>query len=223
MERKEDFVPGEYYHIFSRGVEKRKIFQDTRDYKRFLALLYILNQERSFHLNDYLKRGKKNIEDVYKEKREKPLVFILAYSLLPNHFHLLILENEYGGISKFMGKLLTAYSMYFNTKYERSGPLFVRPFRSRHADDDIYFRHLFSYIHLNCIDLYQKNWKLEGIKNSLGATDFLTSYRYSSYQYFSKYLNSPEHKIIDEKALPEFIPRSPLKIEDFQGWYSEMS
>jgi len=112
MERKVKFVPDEYYHLFSRGVEKRKIFLDKKDYDRFLALLYILNQEDHFHVSNFLNKGQKNILDLYKQERGQPLVSILAYSLMPNHFHLVVQEIIEGGISTFMMKLLTACSMY---------------------------------------------------------------------------------------------------------------
>ena len=221
MERKIAFVPGEHYHVFSRGVEKRKIFQERRDYLRFLALLYILNQKEQFHLSNFLKRDKRKVDDVFEKKRDSQLVSILAYSLMPNHFHLLIRENEEGGISKFMGKLLTAYSMYFNIKNERSGPLFVRPFRSSHAENDTHFRHLFSYIHLNCLDLHQSSWKSAGIADRNSADRFLNQYRYSSYPYFVNSATFPEHKILDQLAIPDFVSRAPLRTEDFEGWYAE--
>ena len=78
---------------------------------------------------------------------------------MPNHFHILVYENEEGGISKFMMRLLTAYSMYFNTKYERSGPLFVHPFRSTHISNESQYLWIFSYIHLNPIKIIKNNFK----------------------------------------------------------------
>jgi len=219
MERKVKFVVKEFYHLFSRGVEKRKIFLDRKDYERFLALLYILNQEDHFHVSNFLNKGQKNILDLYKQKRGKPLVSILAYSLMPNHFHLVVQEIEDGGISKFLGRLLTAYSMYFNIKYERSGPLFVRPFRSEHIDDDAYFRYLFAYIHLNCVELFEKKWKENGIKNQKGTEEFLEKYRYSSYQDFCGTENRPERQILDIENLPDLISRGALDISEYQKWY----
>ena len=130
MYRKTPFAKNEYYHIYSRGVEKRKIFLNTKDYRRFMALLYIMNQESQFKMENFLRSSKNNLSCIFEEKREKTLVSILGYCLLPNHFHIILYESDEGGVSKFMGKLLTAYSMYFNTKYERSGPLFTKPFIS---------------------------------------------------------------------------------------------
>ncbi|KKT15244.1 MAG: Transposase [Parcubacteria group bacterium GW2011_GWF2_44_8b] len=219
MERKVKFVPDEYYHLFSRGVEKRKIFLDKKDYDRFLALLYILNQEDHFHVSNFLNKGQKNILDLYKQERGQPLVSILAYSLMPNHFHLVVQEIIEGGISTFMMKLLTACSMYFNTKYERSGSLFVHPFRSEHIGDDAYFRYLFAYVHLNCIELFEKGWKENGIKNQKRAKEFLENYRYSSYQDLSLLTNRPEARILDMDNLPEDVSRVTLDIREYQKWY----
>ena len=219
MERKVKFVPDEYYHLFSRGVEKRKIFLYKKDYDRFLALLYILNQEDHFHVSNFLNKGQKNILDLYKQERGQPLVSILAYSLMPNHFHLVVQEIIEGGISTFMMKLLTACSMYFNTKYERSGSLFVHPFRSEHIGDDAYFRYLFAYVHLNCIELFEKGWKENGIKNQKRAKEFLENYRYSSYQDLSLLTNRHEARILDMDNLPEDVSRVTLDIREYQKWY----
>jgi len=140
MERRVRFSVGEYYHIYNRGVEKRKIFIAKSDYERFLFLLYILNQEVSTQVRD-LKKKKKTQKELFSLVREgKQLVSIGAYCLMPNHFHLLVREEVEGGVSKFMLKLQTAYSMYFNIKNDRSGSLFQGPFKAEHiGEDDNYF------------------------------------------------------------------------------------
>lgn len=219
MERKVKFIADEYYHVFSRGVEKRKIHLDKKDYERFLALLYILNQTEHFHVSNFLNKGQKNILDLFKQERGKPLVSILAYSLMPNHFHLIIREIQEGGISKFLSKLLTAYSMYFNKRYERSGPLFVHPFRSRHIEDDPYFLYLFAYVHLNSLDLFEKDWKESGIKNQGESKKFLEHYRYSSYQDYCDSSERIESQIVDKKNAPEAISRTTLDMWQYEKWY----
>jgi putative transposase len=87
-----------------------------------------------------------------------PLVSIGAYCLMPNHFHLLVKEEFEGGIAKFMQRLLTGYTMYFNKKHDRTGPLFAGVFKSRHVADDRYLQRVASYIHLNPTDL-KIDWK----------------------------------------------------------------
>ena len=222
MERKIKFLPGEYYHVFSRGVEKRKVFLDKKDYERFFALLYILNQEEHFHVSNFLNKGQGNILDLYKQERGELLVSILAYSLMPNHFHLVVQETREGGISKFLGKLLTAHSMYFNTRYERSGSLFVHPFRSEHINNEAYFLYIFAYVHLNCVELFDKKWREDGIEDFKGAQKFLKNYRYSSYQDFGKVDKEEsriEAQILDSKNLPEFVSRATLDIREYDKWY----
>lgn len=204
MYRKTPFVEKEYYHAYSRGVEKRKIFMNTKDYARFMALLYIMNQDAPFVIGNFLRDKQKELRDIFKEKRGKTLVSILGYCLMPNHFHLILYEHTEGGISKFMGKLLTAYSMYFNTKYERSGPLFTHPFRSEHISNESQFMYIFSYVHLNPISIIDKNWKENGVKNKEGAKEFLGKYQFSSYQDF---LNRGrlESVIINFSLIPTYI------------------
>src|SRR3989339_1436407 len=205
MQRKTSFTENEYYHIYSRGVEKRKIFMNTKDYNRFMALLYIMNQNNQFIIGNFLQNKSKELQDVFMEKREKTLVSILGYCLMPNHFHLILYEHTEGGISKFMGKLLTAYSMYFNTKYERSGPLFTRPFRSEHINNESQYMYIFSYVHLNPISLLEKEWKEQGVKNKEETAEFLTKYEYSSYQDFLDTTKRLESSILDISKIPEFI------------------
>src|SRR3989338_5483185 len=100
---------------------------------------------------------------------------------MPNHFHLLLKEIEMGGISQFMGKLSTAYSMYFNKKYERTGSLFEGRFKSSRIANDNYLHYLFAYIHLNPIKLIEPMWKEKGINDFARAKEFLGRYNYSSY------------------------------------------
>lgn len=218
MERKVKFVPKECYHLYSRGVEKRKIFLNTRDYERFMALLYIMNQPDAFHFANFLKRNK--IGEIFNEQKKKTLVSILSYTLMPNHFHILIYENEEGGISKFMGRLLTAYSMYFNTKYERSGSLLTHPFRSQHISNEAQYLWIFSYIHLNPIGIIKKDFKINGIGNKNIAKEFLKSYKYSSYHEYAG-VSRPESKILDLLLIPDYLLKSELNIGKYESWLEE--
>lgn len=207
MERKTPFEEGEYYHVYTRGVEKRVVFQNESDKERFLGLLLIANQKKSVRTADLLKssRGEPpRMRQVFRLKPESPtetLTDILAYAMMPNHIHLVVRERGAGGISKFMLKLMTAYSMYFNKKYERSGPLFTRPFRSKHIGSDDYLRWVFAYVHLNPLELLQKDWKERGVANPSAATAFMHGYRYASFRdYFGD--ARPESCILERTALP---------------------
>jgi putative transposase len=196
MERKTQFERGEFYHIYNRGVEKRVIFQNVFDYKRFMALLYLANSDQTIQFrNDF---SKISLDEVFQQKRGKQLVAIGAYCLMPNHFHLLVTPLIDGGVSKFMLKLQTSYSMYFNIKNNRVGALFQGIFKSQHVDDDIYLRYLYAYIHLNPAKIKDSSWKtqpkifLEQIKK------FIIEYPYSSLKEY--FLN--DYKIVNSLPFP---------------------
>ncbi len=146
----------------------------------------------------------KTFPDVFLFERGDQLVSIGAYCLMPNHFHLLVREIKENGITIFMKKLLTAYSMYFNIKHKRTGGLFQGVFKSRFVDRDEYLKYLFSYIHLNPIKLIQPNWKENGINNLSVAKAFLQDYKYSSYL---DYLDTsrPQKSILSQGVFPEYF------------------
>lgn len=202
MQRRVPFSPGEYYHIYTRGVEKRKIFLNKKDYERFVALLYVMNQSDNFVFRDFLRT--KKLSDIFNEPRKSPIVSVVAYCLMPNHFHLILQEYEEGGISKFMSKVLTSYSMYFNIKYKRSGSLFMHPFRSKHINNDSYYLYIYSYIHLNPISLIESAWKEVEIKDYKKVEKFLNGYLYSSYLDFQKE-GRKESGILDFSKVPDFL------------------
>ena len=198
--RKFQFIPGEFYHLYNRGTEKRRIFMSLADYNRFMTLLYVANQENSVDLK-LQGRTLDELKKLNKFKKEKPLVEIVTYCLMPNHFHLLIHEIEEGGISKFMQKILTGYTMYFNKKNNRSGSLFQGKFKATHVADDNYLKYLVSYIHLNPVKLIDPKWKEFGIKNKKAAEEYLKTYKHSSYQDYLGW-KRVEGMIINPSALP---------------------
>lgn len=207
MARKISFSPNEWYHIYNRGTEKRNIFSSQSDYNRFVSLLYICNGSIPVHLA----RQGRTLAEIHNIDRGKPLVQIGAYCLMPNHFHLLLCELEQGGVSRFMQKLTTAYTMYFNMRQERTGVLFQGRFKATHADNDQYLKHLISYIHLNPIKLIYPKWKEDGIKDPRRAEKYLQQYRYSSYLDYIGH-NRSERTIINKTALPEYF-RTPHDIK----------
>jgi len=209
MSRKIALVAGENYHIYARGNEKRVTFQTKKDYDRFLALLYLCNNTESIHLSDH---PDSELEELLDIKRKKELVDIGAYCLMPNHFHLLLHEKTEGGISKFMQKILTAYTMYFNKKNERTGSLFSGTFKATHADTDEYLKYLFSYIHLNPIKLIESTWKETGISDKKRAQTFLNSFSYSSYlDYLGQ--ERKQKNILNASSFPKYFDN----LKDFES------
>lgn len=210
--RKVAFVPGEFYHVYNRGNSKQVIFHDKQDYNRFLALLYAVNTKQNIVLRLILK-------DVYKFDRGECLVSIGGYCLMSNHFHLLLTETEDGSVSKFMQKLTTAYSMYYNEKYDRTGSLFEGKFKSEHANEDRYLKYLFSYIHLNPVKIIDKNWKTDGIKNKQKVLEFLKNYEYSSYKDYLG-ISRSENNILNKEAFPDYFPNKESFIKEIFEWLS---
>ncbi|NIT03764.1 hypothetical protein GTO10_02410 [Candidatus Saccharibacteria bacterium] len=139
-----NFRENAYYHVFNRGVEKRDIFLDEYDYHLFQRYLFL-----------YLRP----IEEVLERDPELPLrlvgknltdeVELLAYCLMPNHFHLLLKQRTKNGISKLLKQLTNAYTLHFNEKYERVGGLMQGRYKAVEIKNDNLFIHLARYIHLN--------------------------------------------------------------------------
>ena len=197
--RKTPFVVGEWYHCYSRGIDKRDTFLEEKDYKRFLEVMYLTNQPKRITRADFTELKKNPLWG----KPSSTLVVVGAYCLMPNHFHLLLKEIVSDGISMFMQKLGTAYTMYFNTKYERSGGLFTRPFRSKHVQDDRYLRWIIQYIHLNPTELLKQ--ENDGVPdfNTEATPLLLETYPYSSLRDYRGIIR-PERAILDEKEM-EFL------------------
>jgi REP element-mobilizing transposase RayT len=114
--------PGAVHHVYARGIEKRPIYLDDADRKSFLDRLG------------------KNLP--------KWGMRCLAWSLMPNHFHLL-LQSDNGHLPSFMRCLMTGYSMRFNERHQRVGHLFQNRYKSPVVCKDGYFRDVVRYIHLN--------------------------------------------------------------------------
>ena len=147
-----------------------------------------------------------------------------AYCLMPNHFHLLIKEIAEGGITKFMHRVGTSYTMYFNVKRERVGNLFVKPFRSKHVAGDIYFRRVAQYIHLNPVELFEPQWKTGVVSNGDVLERRLKKYPYSSLPEYSG-AKRLESTILDQESvelLKEDAPPLNELIPEMAAYYAEL-
>ncbi len=221
--RKIPFIEGEYYHIYNRGNSKQAIFFEDEDYSRFIKLLYLCNSKKRVNFReDIVEKG----INAFDYERGETIISIGAWVLMPNHFHLYIVspkqgfgEEEESSITKFMGKLGTAYSKYFNKKYSRTGKLFEDKFKSVHIDEDVYAKYLFSYIHLNPMKLVDPKWKENGIEDKSKALEFLNSYQYGSYQDFCGIVR-PESKIISVKSFPDYFPSDASFENEIFDWIS---
>ena len=176
--KKPQFVQGGIYHIYNRGVEKRKVFLDKTDHYRFIRDLYELNDEEPTYNSVYyspIKFVEVKPRQYKGRKPRKLLVDILAFVLMPNHFHLLLRQRKENGIIRFMQKLGTGYTMYFNKRYERVGGLFQGSYKAVAATEEAHFTYLPLYIHLNPIKIYR------GSTSTRGMINFLRNYKWSSF------------------------------------------
>lgn len=153
--RKVSLVKNEYYHIYNRGVDKRDVFLDEKDYVRFLTGMREFNCEApigSLYLENLRKRKaifrsstpKKGVE-----LQEDKIVDIICYCLNPNHYHFILAQLVDRGIEKFMQKLGTSHTNYFNERYKRSGALFQGRFKSTHIDSNELLFYLSAYVNCN--------------------------------------------------------------------------
>jgi len=115
-------APHVFYHIFNRGIEKRDIFREEKDYLKFSE--YLIKYQKKF---DWI---------------------IYCYCLMPNHFHLLIQTGKHP-LANIMRSLQTAYGVFFNKKYQRVGPVFCGRYKSIICQKGEYFLQVSKYIHLN--------------------------------------------------------------------------
>ena len=198
--RKPLFENDTLYHLYNRGVEKRTTFTNQADYMRFIYGLHEFNDEVPAEESYYKRLLFKSSEVQPRRIDRDMLVEIVAFCLMPNHFHLLLRQLHTNGIVKFMQKLGTGYTMYFNKKYQRVGSLFQGRFKAVTIKTHEHFLYLPHYIHLNPITMMQKPLKnnARAIQQKL---NFLKSYRWSSYRDFigeKNFLSPLSHMLIQE-------------------------
>ena len=133
---------------------------------------------------------------------------------MPNHFHILVKEKIEGGISKFMLKVMTGYSMYFNKKYNRTGKLYEGVFKATHASTDTYLKYLYSYIHLNPAKLLDKNWRDNIKTDKKKLLGFCLDYAYSSIREY-RYQN---FKITNPQSFPIYFKKFEEYKEELVEW-----
>ncbi|MDO8183845.1 MAG: transposase [bacterium] len=208
--RKIKFAPGEYYHLVNRGVGKKNIFINTADYARFLFLILYCQSPVSFtnighHTSKFKNTNTFRISLTTETKViSNRYVELVSFCLMPNHFHLLIKEEQEGGISCYMQRIQNAYTKYFNTKNKITGHLFQGPFRAVHIEDNEQLLYLSAYIHKNCSEL--KGWRS---KENTYPWSSLIAYNYN--YHWSKLLK------------PEIILEQFNNLDDYMNWLKNNS
>lgn len=195
------FVEDAFYHVYNRGVEKRDIFLDDHDYQMFLHLLKLyLSPQPEDDQNRLTRNNLVRLRPAQSVARE---VKLIAYCLMPNHFHLLLKQITRTGMTKLMRKLATAYAMYFNSKYTREGTLFQGIYKAIHIDSEYYLLHLSRYIHLNPQAL---------------TRNILVTYPYSSYAH---YLGKKHAEWVDPAPVLSYFSSEGTKLLKTANTYKE--
>ena len=200
----------DYYHILNRGVEKRKVFMESGDYLRFVHDLYVFNDENT--TPNYVVKKRHAID----MNSRRPLVYIHAYCLMPNHYHLLLSPAVENGIPLFIKKLAMGYAKYFNEKYSRFGSLWQGKYKKILIKKDAHFFYIPYYIHLNPLDLSMPEWREGKIQNYKKALEHLSSYRWSSHLDYAGQKNFPS--VIYNKILSDILG----KPEDYKKQIREI-
>lgn len=149
--RKIPLVSGEFYHVFNHGIDYRDVCHNNREYQRLLLTLWFYQpQFVQMKLSKYLTLATSARVQLIEEINHKPkCIEIQAYSLMPNHYHLIIKQIADKGISTFVGNFQNSYTKYYNKKHDRHGSLFLVPFRARHISSEAQYLHVCRYVHLN--------------------------------------------------------------------------
>jgi putative transposase len=192
----------EYYHVFNRGVARQPIFKSKYDFKYALSALSYYRFDTPMKLSNFqLLSAERKQQALQNLQSGEKYVEIVAFVFMTNHFHLLLKQKKDGGISKYMSLFCNSYARYFNTKYQRGGPLFQGRFKSVHVETTEQLIHLSRYIHLNPV-----------VSNMISEKEIF-DYEYSS---FPEYI-SGNYKIVSPQVVLEQFKSS----EDYKKFVTD--
>lgn len=192
----------DFFHVLNRGVDKRKVFLNEKDYLRFIHDLYEFNDTASLgtrgtdRFNKNVVVGRLHFGEERKQPRDL-LVKIHCFALMPNHYHLLLSPIIEDGIALFMKKLNGGYARYFNEKNNRTGALWQGGYKSVPIETDAHFNFIPYYIHFNPLDLHTPEWRRQCPAKPKEALVFLENYRWSSHR---DYLGLPNFPSVTDRS-----------------------
>ena len=196
------FSNGYIYHIFNRGIDRRSVFTGFREYLRAQELIeFYKHLETPVRYSKFLQLSKSLRDDVLREiNKSETQVDILAYCLMPNHFHFMLQQKVDKGVSTFIANFTNAYTRYFNTKHERIGPMFEGIFKAVLVESDEQLIHLSRYIHLNPV-----------VSSIINESD-LNNYKWSSYH---EYIAPSKNSTVSKRDLVMSMFESAKHYEKF--------
>ncbi len=225
------FEIGNIYHIINRGVDGRDTFLKNQDYSRFILGLEFFNTKNSINIWSLITRAvagsdpataaataemsiRRRLEN-QRANMGKPIVEIMAFTLMPNHYHLILREIIAKGISLFMQKI-GGYSIYFNKQNDRSGSLFQSRYKCVEIKSDAQLFAVFTYVHTNPVELIEPMWKNQQVKNFVKAKNFLENYKWSSYQ---DYIGKPMFpNVISKEFFLNFFGKEKNCKKEVENW-----
>lgn len=203
--RLKKYTPNSIYHIYNRGIDGREVFGEEEDFIKFLDIL-----------TGYLVKPQEEKVTIYKGerpyiKRRKALMNLaeelemLAMCLMNNHIHLLIWQANSDGVKKLMQRSMTHYSMYYNRKYHRTGPLFENVYKGVEVEEGEPAVLMTKYIHTNPVYKQVKRYGL--VETSAGiAPEY---YMYSSYgNYLGRDMSRVDRELIKPEKILEWYKSS---------------
>ncbi len=222
------YIDNGFYHIYNRGVEKRNIFLDEQDYCIFLSYLklYLSPKEKSIH------NVKNNIDFDYEDKNKIisqiytlnnffNLIDLICFVLMPNHFHLELKQTNKKDIEIFMRSLITKYTMYFNRKYKRVGPLFQGRYKAVLIKSKEYLLHLSQYIHNNPLEIINKDQQLSVYPwSSYPAYVYNYSVKWIKKEYIFDYFNKSQKPQF--KLYKDFVESYSKKSKEEEKAYENL-
>lgn len=185
------FANDQIYHVFNRGIERRTVFTNTREYQRMLEAVWFYRfRNPKLRLSHYLNLSEAEKRLFTNELKNQALMTdLIAFCLMPNHFHLVLRQKQDNGIRSYVANTVNSYTKYFNIKHKRVGPLFQGIFKAVHVETEEQLLHLTRYVHLNPVTAYLVEMK------------DMETYPWSS---LAAYLNNQNQKTI-------FVERKVLK------------
>ena len=200
--RRTPLAPGEVYHVFNRSIASQPDFRNQKDYQRIIDVTsYYRFKNLPLRFSHY-----NRLSQVQKDKfnknyifGNKPMLDIIAYSIMPNHFHFLLQPFISKAISDFMRNMQNSYSKYFNTKYDRTGSLFQFMFKAVHIENEEQLIHVSRYIHLNPVTAY------------LLEVDQLERYSWSSFKDYLSDKGAANSFVNPNLVLSQFQTRGAYK------------
>lgn len=193
--RRRAYQTGYYYHIFNCGLNRQAIFTTLEDYQRLIDVVRYYKGDQRVSYAQFLNLNRNNISGPpWNPQPQRPRVILIAYCMMPNHFHLALSPVRGNGITRFISDITNSYTRYFNVKYRRLGSLFQGTFKARLIESAASLLNLTRYIHLNPVRSLNLNYH-EQIR-------LPEQYSFSSY---SEWLNPAGATVSDGPEVIKFL------------------